>query len=381
MRERKTAMQDRDCSGYGVYESAGATMFQTALPAPAPNPLARLASLAPASPFATIVAPPPPSGLLTTGRAPMPMMFLKLGLPTAVALPAKSVAAPSFRLTFPFLPGRPGFRLVAQPVRRRVAVPIPVPRAAPPIAQAAAAALPPPPIVLPGQAPPMWTNGAVAPTQETADVLPGLPVLPGMPAVGFTQHGNLWMVDPAQIGLVSQLLGTMSYTPYDVPDVDSVGAHAAFMLGAIPGGTDAWSQVQLHTQQGFVSMVEKASVATGTLNIIVTQSPGTVAQLAGGPSAPFALITDQPAAMVDQADQILTAKPGPKETGTCPPGTTGAPPDCVAAGAQAAAMAAGAAPPGWWANLTSRERVVGVGALALVGLAFATRATGAPKRV
>jgi hypothetical protein len=146
---------------------------------------------------------------------------------------------------------------------------------------------------------------------------------------------------------------------------------------------DAWDQIQLHTQQGFASMVEKASVATGTLNIIVTQSADTIAMLAGGPQAKFALITDQPSALVDQADQALNPappKPGQKAA-TCPAGTTGAPPDCVATGAEQASTIATAGEPSWWAKLSTLQKVVGVGAVALVGIAIVSSATGPKKKV
>ena len=335
-------MHDRDCSGYGVYEGAGDAMraFQSALPA----------------------APP---------AALRPGMILKLGLPTA-SQPVLRGASPPLPARMP----RAGFRLVAQPARRRQQVALPVPVTAAPAARAAASQMP---ALLPAY------PGAVVAypgANVMTDVLPGAPALgAGMPALGFTQHGNLWMVDPAQLGLLSQVLGTMSYVPYDVPDVDSVGAHAMFVLFQTTG--DAWDQIQLHTQQGFVSMVEKASVATGTLNILVTQSENTIAMLAGGPQAKFALITDQPSALVDQADQALNpapTKPGQK-TVTCPAGTSGAPPDCVAAGAEQASAMATAAGPSWWAKLSTLQKVAGVGAVALVGIAIVSSATGPKKKV
>ena len=358
-------MLNRDCSGYGVYEGVGVSLPSFLTPPPAPSSLAvRLGALAPPAPGALV---------LSAGQAAAPKLFFPLPL----SRPSMAV------MPFVMRPLRPNFRLVLQPVRRRVQVPIPIPRTAPSKALTAGSTL----VAVP--------TGSVVPSftlpgqQVMTTTLPGIPSLPGMPTIGFTQHGNLWIVDPTQLSAVSAILGTMSYTLYDVPDVDSVGAHAEFVLGQIPAGTDAWSQIQLHASQGFVTMVEKASVATGTLNLVVTQSPTTIAQLAGGPNATHALVLDQPTTLVDQADASLNPAPpapGQPETGTCPGGTTGTPPDCAPypmgdKGVLAAQAAAAPAPSGsWWSKLSTTDKYIGVGAVGLVAVALAMRASSAKKR-
>jgi len=352
-------MDDRDCSGYGVYEGTGAALSFLQSPPPAPSSLMlRLAAQAPA----------PPAALLTAGQAATaPRLFFPLPRSSQMAV------KPLVRA-----PLRGNFRLVAQPVRRRVAVPLPMARlAAPASARAAAATLVPKPSV------PVFF-GVPSSQQVMTVTLPGIPALPGMPSLGFTQHGNLWMVDPTQTAAVATILGGMSYTPFDVPDVDSVGAKAEFMMGQIPAGTDAWTKIQLHASQGFATMIEKASVVTGVFNLLVTQSPTVIAQLAGGPNATHALVVDQPSTLIDQADASLNpAPPGPgqKETGTCPPGTTGAPPDCIVPGGtqQASIATPDAAAPSWWQKLSSTEKAVGIGAVGLVAVAL-YRASTTKKR-
>lgn len=180
-----------------------------------------------------------------------------------------------------------------------------------------------------------------APVQKKISLLIGIPAMAAPPVLStlqaaapkslvagkaqitFTEHEGLWIVSDApesasyaatsgygQLPNLTSLLpkGTLAQAPSGTaivlgtmtfaldPGQDStapqVTGKAIFVAGQVSG--NAWQTVQAMNQAGYAALIEKASVPTGTFNLVFTKDPGTVAQLAGGDSASHALLTEDP---------------------------------------------------------------------------------------
>jgi len=154
-----------------------------------------------------------------------------------------------------------------------------------------------PRLVLPVRIPPQLVQLIATKVQMLA---PGiLPMTRLGPQIVFEQQEGLWVAPPG----ASVLMGTMMYTPDPGATEGQETGKATFVLGQLSG--NAWTTVQSKNALGFASLIDKASVTTGTFNLVFTTSPDIVALLAGGDTATHALLTEEPQTIIAAArDQI-----------------------------------------------------------------------------
>jgi len=120
--------------------------------------------------------------------------------------------------------------------------------------------------------------------------------IPAPLSIGFEQRDGLWIVSAAALPVLQTALSGMAYAS---SDPSGMSGQASFML---PSSSEAILTanfvVNNHITQGHAALLDKASVGTGSFKFIFTGDPAVVAQLAGGPSAQYALVTDKPDAVV-----------------------------------------------------------------------------------
>lgn len=142
--------------------------------------------------------------------------------------------------------------------------------------------------------------------------LPSIPGLGPNMAVGFELRNNLWIVSDATRSAVDMVLGQMAYSMSSMGPMFELGTMAIFAGTPNPSGLDS---VNLRVGQGFAALVNKASLATGTPQVMFTPDARTLANAAGGTNATWALLRADPAALIAQASALVS----PNIPGTVPP--------------------------------------------------------------
>jgi hypothetical protein len=129
----------------------------------------------------------------------------------------------------------------------------------------------------------------------------------GIPQIGFEQREGLWVVSDAAAPLLRTALDAMTFSP---SQPDGNAGQAVFVLGQTTG--NAQLVVNQKIAAGFAALIDKTSVPTGMFKIAFTSDPSTVASMAGGPSAQWALIssTDPKAVLAAAAAATNPTTPG-----------------------------------------------------------------------
>lgn len=143
----------------------------------------------------------------------------------------------------------------------------------------------------------------------------------GMPQIGFEQHAGLWTVADAAQPVLNTALSAMTGVagaPTPGPGISS-SISASFVPGQITG--NALTVIQQGLASGQAALLDKNSVATGTLDVSLTADPATIAQMAG-PTGHHALLSDTaPADLLAQASAMLNGGQVPPDV-IAPAGTS-----------------------------------------------------------
>jgi hypothetical protein len=142
--------------------------------------------------------------------------------------------------------------------------------------------------------------GTVAPM-----ALPG-----GIPQIGLEQKEGLWVVSDAAQPVAKAVLSSMTYKGGPMTAEEGSG-QASFVIGSLPT-ISAWQTIQDMIAAGYAALVEKASITTGTLNLLFTKSSSTVAAKAGGEAASHALLS------MDEPQNVLQGALAQLHGGTVP---------------------------------------------------------------
>lgn len=179
------------------------------------------------------------------------------------------------------------------------------------------------------------------------------------PLLQTDEQSGLVVIAYDKQALAVQTLEMMSFQPDASAVADPIQGQASFI---VVGGGSSW--VRDYVAQGYMVMINLASVSTASPRMMMTRDPRTIAQFAtrgGG----YAMVKG-PSELAIQA-AAFAAPPAPAPT--CPPGTAWAPAQqqCVpyppGAQDQPPAAAARAAAPKWLLPVAIGAGVFGLGAL------------------
>lgn len=217
------------------------------------------------------------------------------------------------------------------------------------------------------------TDGATAPSLLSLPGLLSLPTLIGLPGlpgggatttgiqIGFEQRNGLWIVASLAEPLIARLLTTMAFNPA-TPD-STAGVISAFVGTPAPPAVSAATFVNSQNSTGSAVLVEMASVQTGVLNVIAVHDAATIASAASGASGKWALINDQPTALVGAAAALVAGgkvQPGQQPLPTIVPDQPSPSPGTPTV---VPAPAVGLTAQPWF-----KPAAIGFGALVLIGV-------------
>lgn len=137
----------------------------------------------------------------------------------------------------------------------------------------------------------------------------------------YERVNGLAHVPKAYEPMAKQLLDQMVFTKTDLPELGGVTGEASFILGSTGGG---WVDGLVH--DGYVVMIERATVPTGHIRVVASSVPATVVLLAGQTDPHFVIVDADGQALAAAEAYARGQAPIPGGGTPVPPGVPEPPP-------------------------------------------------------